>query len=256
MATSKLGRHSAGRATMMTSITKAVAGNAGSFGRQAAVVAAASGLALTAAVPANADAPALKREATEAVALAAPSVASSAVTADVKAAPAFFSAPVTVEAAPEPVITPQSTPATAQSAPVQQGGQSAQQGNQGQQAAPKQEAAPAPAPQGGSAAASGLVAAAYGQLRVVQDCTKLVENALASIGRPVGDLAPMQFGVAGTVVSDLQPGDILMQPGHVSIYVGNGQVISSNWYPAGGSTVVHPYSYLSAGGPITIVRVS
>ncbi len=75
-----------------------------------------------------------------------------------------------------------------------------------------------------------LVAAARNQIGVSQDCTDAVQNALASIGlferRDQGgyDLGPMGFGRFGVAIhpSQAQAGDILMAPGHVSVYVGDG----------------------------------
>ncbi|WP_308292979.1 hypothetical protein [Pseudarthrobacter sp. R1] len=58
-----------------------------------------------------------------------------------------------------------------------------------------------------------MLSSAYAQIGVVQDCTRLVENALNAAGIPVGDLGPKQFMNYGTVVADPQPGDIVMQPG-------------------------------------------
>jgi cell wall-associated NlpC family hydrolase len=54
----------------------------------------------------------------------------------------------------------------------------------------------------------------------------MVEKALRSVGKSVGDLAPGQFFQFGDVVSSPAPGDLVITGGHVAIYVGNGQVIS------------------------------
>ena len=59
-------------------------------------------------------------------------------------------------------------------------------------------AATAPAASGTGAA---IVASARAQLGATQDCTVLVEQALRSVGKSVGDLAPAQFHQYGTPVS-------------------------------------------------------
>lgn len=56
------------------------------------------------------------------------------------------------------------------------------------------------------------------------DCTALVEQSLRDLGYQVGDLAPMSFGPYGTVFYDpaqVQAGDIMMRPGHVTLYAGD-----------------------------------
>lgn len=96
-----------------------------------------------------------------------------------------------------------------------------------------------------------LVASAYAQLGVAQDCTAMVENALASIGIITGDIGPSNFFGYGTVVSDPQPGDLMVQGNaHVAIYVGNGMAISGGFN--GQNTVLHPISYI---GGSAFVRV-
>ena len=97
-----------------------------------------------------------------------------------------------------------------------------------------------------------MVASAYAQIGIMQDCTAMVERALGSAGIPVDDLAPMQFMNYGKVVSDPQPGDMIVQSGHVAIYIGNGQAISGGIN--GNQTGIHPISWLTATGPITYVR--
>ena len=79
----------------------------------------------------------------------------------------------------------------------------------------------------------------------------MVEKALRSVGKSVGDLAPAQFFAYGSVVGSPEPGDLVITSGHVAIYVGNGQVISGGF--DGMNTVLHPLSYL---GGASFVRVS
>lgn len=112
-----------------------------------------------------------------------------------------------------------------------------------------------PAPSGTAVASSAigaaLVASAYGQIGTNQDCTAMVEKALRSVGKSVGDIAPNDFYRYGTVVTNPQPGDLMIQPGHVAIYVGNGMAISGGFN--GGHTELHPASYIAGS---TFVRVS
>lgn len=98
-----------------------------------------------------------------------------------------------------------------------------------------------------------LVASAYGQIGIHQDCTAMVERALRSIGKnaPEGAFAPLDFYRFGTVVTTPQPGDLMIRPGHVAIYVGNGMAISGGF--EGLNTVLHPASYLAGS---VYVRVS
>jgi cell wall-associated NlpC family hydrolase len=110
---------------------------------------------------------------------------------------------------------------------------------------------PAPAaPASGVGAA--LVASARAQLGATQDCTILVEQALRSVGKSVGDLAPLQFHQYGTPVSTPQAGDLMIRAGHVAIYIGGGQAISSGMNGVN-ETIVHPASWL---GGSTFVRVN
>ncbi|WP_394252935.1 LysM peptidoglycan-binding domain-containing protein [Arthrobacter pityocampae] len=113
-------------------------------------------------------------------------------------------------------------------------------------------AAPA-APSGpASGVGAALVASAYSQIGSIQDCTILVERALRSIGKNVGDLGPTQFYQYGTVVSTPAPGDLVIRPGHIAIYVGNGEVISSGMNGAN-LTIKHPLSDLAGS---SFVRVN
>ena len=102
--------------------------------------------------------------------------------------------------------------------------------------------APAAAPASGVGAA--LVASARAQLGATQDCTILAEQALRSVGKSVGDLAPLQFHQYGTPVSAPQPGDLMIRAGHVGIYIGGGQAISSGMNGVN-ETIVHPTSWLT-----------
>lgn len=169
----------------------------------------------------------------------------------VKYVPPVVEAPV-VEVLATPTPTPQTytAPAPAVAAPVQQT-YAAPATVQAPVAAPL--VAPAPAPAAPAAGNGGLLGAAYAQLGVAQDCTRMVENALASIGRPVGDLGPAQFLSVGTIVSGPpQPGDILVYGNsHVAIAASSTTAIHGGWN--GGTTAVGPIE-VGQGTP-TVVRV-
>jgi peptidoglycan DL-endopeptidase CwlO len=94
---------------------------------------------------------------------------------------------------------------------------------------------------------------AYGQIGITQDCTAMVEKALNAAGIPVGNIGPTAFLKYGQVVSTPQPGDIIVQSGHVAIYAGNGQAISGGMNGVN-ATMAHPLSWLTATGPVTFVR--
>jgi cell wall-associated NlpC family hydrolase len=94
---------------------------------------------------------------------------------------------------------------------------------------------------------------AYGQIGITQDCTAMVEKALNAAGIPVGNIGPQAFLKYGTVVSTPQPGDMIVQSGHVAIYAGNGQAISGGMNGVN-ATMTHPLSWLTATGPVTFVR--
>lgn len=258
----------------ISALSRAVTSNAGSIGRQAAVVVAASGLVLAAGLPAQA-AVSTERQALEATPLSAvTSTGAVSVSAQAPFELATLQSVSSVSGADYRAQVAAEEAAAAAAAVAQE--QAAAQAQQAKQAAAVQTqqaavssnaytapaaapasntpapAAPAPAQ---APAASGvgaaLVASAYGQIGVAQDCTAMVEKALRSIGKSVGDLAPAQFYAYGSVVGSPEPGDLVITAGHVAIYVGNGQVISGGFN--GMNTVLHPLSYL---GGASFVRVS
>ena len=197
---------------------------------------AASGLVLTSGMAANAaSAPASSVDVASKV--SAPVTADSAVQISFDR-PAVATTPAPVIEQPKPVAAP-AAPAVAQ-AP----------------AAPKitvqAQAAVAPAPAAGGVNAA-MLSAAYSQIGITQDCTAMVEKALGAAGIPVGDLGPQQFMNYGKVVGDPQPGDMIVQSGHVAIYAGNGQVISGGMNGSN-QTISHPLSWLTATGGVTFVR--
>ena len=219
---------------------------AGTIGRQAAVLVAASGMVLSGAMAANAaDAP-TERDSAPASSVdvqgqvSAPVLADSAVQITFER-PAVETAPAPVVEAPKPVAVPKAPVVPAPAAA---------------KASVKVQAAPAPAPAAAPAAGgvnATLLAVAYGQIGITQDCTAVVEKALNAAGIPVGDIGPQAFLNYGKVVGDPQPGDMIVQSGHVAIYAGNGQAISGGMNGVN-STVTHPLSWLTANGPVTFVR--
>src|SRR6478735_3836686 len=148
-------------------IAKAVGDNACGMGRQAAVIAAASGLVLTSGIAANAAETNVQRESTSASALevqsSAPATISAASTIAISyEKPAVTTSPAPVVAAPveapKPVVKVQD--ATASQAGGAQAGATA--------------AVAAPAATGvASGMGATIAAAAYAQIGVAQDCTML-----------------------------------------------------------------------------------
>lgn len=236
-------------------IAKAVGSNAGGMGRQAAVIAAASGLVLTSGIAANAaEAPAQRDSSTNTSTLAVQKAGSVDVSTDSHVAISFERPAVKSEAAPvvakpvaQPVVAVQDSkpaaPIAAPAAPVQ-AAVATPVANVTVQSAP---AAPAVA----SGAGAKIVAAAYAQLGVHQDCTALVSNSLAAAGIffhgwPAGYKS---LGHAESA-AEAQPGDVIYYDNagagmpHVAIYIGNGQAIHGGF--DGGNTVVFS-AYLGSG---------
>ena len=161
-----------------------------------------------------------------------------------------------------PVAAPAAFVAAAPAAPVQQAAA----------VTPAVSAAPAPAtftapapgvhlasaditPVATSGGAGGtLLASAQSQLAAgaVQDCTILVEKALCAAGIAAGDLGPSQFFRFGSTVGTPAPGDLVITGGHVAIYAGGGQVISSGMNGSN-LTMQHPLSDLPGA---SFVRVA
>lgn len=241
-------RRAVPQTSTLAALTKSVTANAGGAGRQAAVFAAASGLVLTSGIAAAqaADAPA-QREAEPAANLEVASQVQAPLTADATIQisferPVVETTPAPVAEAPKPVVeTAKAAAAVTTPAPAS-----------AKVTVTPPAPAPAPAPAAGDIN-SIMVSSAYAQIGMIQDCTRLVENALNAAGIPVGDLGPMQFMNYGTVVTDPQPGDMVMQPGHVGIYVGNGQVLSSG-LNGKNETAVHPLTWMTSKGAVTFVR--
>ncbi|WP_246018517.1 NlpC/P60 family protein [Arthrobacter crusticola] len=221
----------------LTALSKAVTSNAGSVGRQAAAVVAASGLVLAAGLPAHGSSTA-EREVQSSSSLSVTAPETAAVSAAATAAVSFEREAVTVAPAPvvveAPVVEAPVVEAPAAPAAVVRPAVAAPAAPAPAPVRVAAVAAPAPAsaaptakpevPSSGIGAA--LVGSAYSQIGVAQDCTAMVEKALRSVGKSVGDLAPGQFFQYGDVVGTPAAGDLVITGGHVAIYVGNGQVIS------------------------------
>lgn len=247
MTTRAIARHRAEvtKTNSLAVIAKAVGENAGGMGRQAAVIAAASGLVLTSGMAANAAETNVQRESTSASALdvqsAAPATISAASTIAISyEKPAVSTSPAPVVEAAKPVVEVQNA-----AAGTTGGSQLAAAGTAG---------ALAPAAIGSGAGAT-IAAAAYAQLGVSQDCTALATNALAAAGIHYHGWPAGYLSLGRTVsAAEAQPGDLAYyQNGgvgmaHIAVYVGNGMAVHGGWN--GGTTAL--YSVNVGSGPVFI----
>jgi cell wall-associated NlpC family hydrolase len=230
-------------------IAKAVGDNAGGMGRQAAVIAAASGLVLTSGVAANAAEANVQRESTSASTLevqsAAPATISAASTIAISyEKPAVTTTAAPVVEAPKPVVKVQEAPAanTAKTASTKVAATAAAAGTQ----------APAAVASGMGAT---IAAAAYAQIGVGQDCTRLATNALAAAGINYHGWPAGYLSLGRTVsASEARAGDLAYyQNGgsglaHIAVYVGNGMAVHGGWN--GGTTSLQSVNVGS--GPVFI----
>lgn len=234
-------------------IAKAVGDNAGGMGRQAAVIAAASGLVLTSGIAANAAQTNVQRESAPASNLEVQSLAPAAISAASSIAisyekPAVSTTPAPVEA-PKPVVEVQEAAPAVDAAPAVE-------------TAASVEAAPATAAPAAKSSASGkgasIAAAAYAQLGVSQDCTMLATNSLAAVGINYHGWPAGYLSLGRTVsAAEAKPGDLAyyenggMGLAHIAVYVGNGQAVHGGWN--GGTTSL--FSVNVGSGPV-FIRVS
>jgi cell wall-associated NlpC family hydrolase len=212
------------RTNPLNSVSRAVTANAGTVGRQAAVIAAASGLILSVGMPANA---ADTNLGVSASTESGSQSAQLAVTAEPTATISFERPAVTTKAAPKIELRAQST-----------GSDASQTGAAGKLA----DAA-------SSAAASGLAAIAYtgigspylwgGTTPSGWDCSGFTQWVYAQAGISI---PRTNAWTAMKPTSTPAPGDLVMQNGgaHVGIYVGNGMMISA-LNPSEG-TILHAVS--------------
>ncbi len=224
-------------------IAKAVGENAGGMGRQAAVIAAASGLVLTSGIAANAAEANVQRESTSASALEVQSSAPATISAASSIAisyekPAVTTAPAPVVEAPKPVVEVKEAAASTASTGT---------------AATASVATKAPAAVSGMGAS--IAAAAYAQIGVSQDCTMLATNALAAVGVNYHGWPAGYLSLGRTVsAAEAQPGDLAyyqnggMGMAHIAVYVGNGMAVHGGWN--GGTTALHSVNVGS--GPVFI----
>jgi cell wall-associated NlpC family hydrolase len=247
MTTRAIARHRAEvtKTNSLAVIAKAVSENAGGMGRQAAVIAAASGLVLTSGMAANAAETNVQRESTSASALdvqsAAPATISAASTIAISyEKPSVSTSPAPIVEAAKPVVKVQDATAGATTGGTQ----------------PAAGSAGALAPAGiGSGSGATVAAAAYAQIGVSQDCTALATNALAAAGINFHGWPAGYLSLGRTVsAAEAQPGDLAYyQNGgvgmaHIAVYVGNGMAVHGGWN--GGTTAL--YSVNIGSGPVFI----
>jgi cell wall-associated NlpC family hydrolase len=240
-------------------IAKAVGDNAGGVGRQAAVIAAASGLVLTSGIAANAAETNVQRESAAASTLEVQSAAPATISAASSIAisyekPAVSTTPAPVVEAPKPVVKVQEAAPAEEAAPAPAPAAEAAPAVQAT-AAVKTAAPEAPKTTAASGQGAAIAAAAYAQLGVSQDCTALATNALAAVGIHYHGWPAGYLSLGRTVsAAEAKPGDLAyyqnggMGLAHIAVYVGNGQAVHGGWN--GGTTAL--FSVNVGSGPVFI----
>jgi len=225
-------------------IAKTVGSNAGGVGRQAAVIAAASGLVLTSGIAANAAETNVPRESTATSTLEVQSVAQASISADSSVAIKYERPAVSTEAAPV-VAAPVAVQEAAAAPTAAATGVSTL----------SVTAAVSPATKVASGKGAAIAAAAYAQLGVAQDCTALATNSLAAVGINFHGWPADYLSLGRTVsAAEAQPGDLVyyqnggMGMAHIAVYVGNGMAVHGGWN--GGTTAL--YSVNVGSGPVFI----
>lgn len=243
MTTRATARHRAEvtKTSSLAVIAKTVGENAGGMGRQAAVIAAASGLVLTSGVAANAADSNVQRDSAPASALSVESAVDAPISAASTISISFEKPAITTEAAPVVEV------------------QEAEPAPESEAAAPVTATVTASAPAAPKASASGkgaaILSAAYAQLGVSQDCTMLVTNSLAAVGINFHDWPAGYLSLGRTVsAAEAQPGDLIYYAdggagvAHIAVYAGNGQAVHGGYN--GNQTVV--FSANVGSGPVFI----
>ena len=127
--------------------------------------------------------------------------------------------------------------AAQQQAQARANGQSGSTASTGSTTGPNAPANPPVVSGGANAHGSTIVAAAYSQLGVPYvwggtspgrglDCSGLTQYCYRCAGISIPRTSGAQLA-GGTIVSNPSPGDICWTPGHVAIYIGNGQMIEA-----------------------------
>jgi cell wall-associated NlpC family hydrolase len=219
-------------------IAKAVGDNAGGMGRQAAVIAAASGLVLTSGIAANAAETNVQRDSAAASNLEVEAAAPATISAASTIAISYEKPAVTTT--PAPVVVPEPVVEAPAAKPV---------------AAINVAAAVSAGPVAASSKGQAILSAAYAQLGVNQDCTMLVTNSLAAVGIHFHDWPKGYLSLGRTVsAAEAQPGDLIYYAdggagvAHVAVYAGNGQAVHGGFN--GNQTVVG--SAYVGSGPVFI----
>ncbi len=238
------------RTTTLNALAGAVSANAGTVGRQAAVIAAASGLVLTTGVAANASGTEPMRD-VQTSTLDLASLKTVQVPGDVSIS---FEREDIAGATAAPVAETVETAVQAQDAAAAglQGARTASPAAPAAGVVTTASSTPAPGQGIPSGVASTIAAAAYAQLGVQQDCTMLVTNALAAAGINHHGWPASYLSLGRTVsAAEAMPGDLIyyadggMGLAHIAVYVGGGQAVHGGFN--GNSTVVAP-AELGSGG--------
>jgi len=226
-------------------IAKTVGSNAGGVGRQAAVIAAASGLVLTSGIAANAAETNVPRESTSTSALEVQSIAQASIAADSSVAIKYE----------RPVVSTEAAPVVAAPVAVQEAETPAPAAGAATASATLSVSTPSPATKVASGRGAAIAAAAYAQLGVAQDCTALASNSLAAVGINFHGWPADYLSLGRTVsAAEAQPGDLVyyqnggMGMAHIAVYVGNGMAVHGGWN--GGTTAL--YSVNVGSGPVFI----